>query len=613
MKFNLRNMWLLLLGLMSAVGHAQVFSRVYLDSAQIPLAQPLEWVAVAKGMVSTPDQFKELPDGWRFQPYTATTVLPTSDKQEVWVRFTLPVTPTRQVWFVRIPRASIAKISFFFRDASAHWQTQFAGESIAPEKWPLRTLAPSFEVQSSSRSEQSFYLRFEHRNAVTERPMLVSPIEFIGGSARIGVLIGLLGGMFGLLTVMCMAAYVITRNAVFLWFGAFVVTLMVSQATLIGYGGWHIWPGSVHLNQVMGWVSAYLALAAGTWFCAKASYAKDSHIWIYRLLRMLAGVSLLLAMLAAVQQDGFAREVRNAWVALAVTLIIGSLAWIALRGGRWNAVLLVGLVPIGMATMVRLAYNLGWVAHIELAHLAGIFTAMAGLLWLMLALVWRSRSALLATEIARALNTYDTATGLMQERVARIRLPQMLLRETRLKLGCGVIMLHWIDYPQMMAEISPEKQAELHKQIGSVLNRVARDIDTASCFGEGYFLMLLEGPISRSALSSVSTQILTTCIRSSDKFGMPNAFRFHVAIWQADLLPSTDEQVIEALRTRLDQMSFGTKRPVQFVDTATSDLASEQLSEFNQRRDALIAKIDAIEASPSVMPNLIEKPARRRP
>lgn len=608
----MRNWCLLLLGFISAMGHAQVFDRLYPDSAQITLARPLEWVAVTKGTVATPDQFNALPDAWQFQPYTASTVLPTSDKQEVWVRFTLSVTTNRQVWFVRIPRASIIKVSFFSQDASGRWQPQFAGESIAPAQWALRTRSPSFEVQSSSRGEQTYYLRFEHRTAITERPMLITPIEYIDGSSRVGILIGLLGGMFGLLSILCVATYAITRNTVFLWFASFVVALMFSQATLIGYGGWRIWPNSVHFNQVMGWVTGCLALATGAWFCAKASYARDSHIWIYRLLRTLALGSLLAALLAATNLEMFSRELRNAWVALVTVLVLGSLAWMALRGQRWNVILLVGLVPIGLATMTRLAYNLGWVPQVEFAQIAGIFSAILGLLWLMVALAWRGRTALLSTELAAALNNYDAISGLVQERVVRIRLPQMLLRATQLKLGCGVIMLRWVDYPQLMASVSPEKQHAMLRQLGQVLNRVARDIDTAARFGDDCFLILIEGPISRSALSSLCTQILTASIRSSDKFDMPNAFSFHMAIWHADVVPCGDEEVLEALKTRLNQMSYGTRRLVQFVDMATSDPGPEQMDGFNQRRDQLIAKIDAIEASPSLQASLVDKTQTNR-
>ena len=605
---TLLNAFWLFICLVGGAAQAQVFDRLSVNSAPITLAQPLEWVAVPKDAIATPEEFKRQPDSWRFQPYTKSTVLPTSGKVEAWARFTLAVTPNRQLWFVRIPRASIVKVSLYTQDLSGQWQMQSAGESIAPAKWALPTRSPSFEVQSSSRSEQTYYLRFEHRSAITDRPMLFSPIEYIDGASRFGMLMGSLAGMFGLLSVLCVGAYAITRNALFLWFGAFVVALMFSQAIQMGFGGWRLWPHSAYLNQVMGWVAAFLALASGTWFTAQASYARDSHRWIYRLLRFLAMGSLLMAAMTAANLDLVTRDMRNAWAALVTLLVIGSLVWMALRGQRWNALLLlVGLVPIGLATIARLGYNLGWVSQLEFADIAGIFAAILGLLWIMLALVWRSRASLLSTELAAALDNYDAATGLVQERVSRMRLPQMLLRTSQLKLGCGVIMLRWLNYPQVMAAQTPEKQKAMLKQLGHLLNRVARDIDTAARLEDGHFMILVEGPISRDALSSLSTQILTACIRLSDKFEMPHAFKFHIAIWQANPVPCTDAEVLEALRTRLEQMSFGTKRLVQFVDAANSDQGPEQENEFSQRRDELLAKINAIEASPSLHSPLIGK------
>jgi hypothetical protein len=198
-----------------------------------------------------------------FQPYTDDTILPTSDKQEVWASFALPVTENLQTWYIRLPGQAFFKVSLYARDAQGNWQVQSAGEAIAPAYWALRTRVPSFELQSHADQPQTYYLRFEHRRPITERPMLLTPIEYIDGASRVGVVIGLMWGMFSVLAVLCLAAFSMARNKVFLWFGAVVVTLMFTQLVLIGYGGWRIWPYSVHLNQVMGWVSSTVTMAAG--------------------------------------------------------------------------------------------------------------------------------------------------------------------------------------------------------------------------------------------------------------------------------------------------------------------------------------------------------------
>jgi two-component system, sensor histidine kinase LadS len=589
---------------------AQEFDRLYSKSVQPVLSQPLQWVgALATAAPSLPEDFVANPQIWSFAPYTRSTVLPTSTGRDVWAKFTLAATPTPKNWIIRIPRVTIQKVSLYSVNASGQWQFESAGVLIAPNAWNRTTRTPSFDVMTSS-VEKSYFLRFEHHSRVTERPELMSEVDFAEGASRVGTLIGLMFGMYSFLILACVAAYALARNGVFLWLAAFVASLLMLHLIQMGYGGWRLWSGSIYTNQAMAWIAPLLTMAAGSWFFAQASYAKDSNKTVYRLLGLIAIASLLLCLVRLALSAAFLRNLLNNWAAFVLLTVVGSLLWLSLRGMRWNLWLLAGLVPIAGSATTRLAYNYGWLAHVEFAQTASVFLTQLGLMWLFLALVWRSRDALLSTELNNALANNDPLTGLTQQRVAKIRLEQMLVRAARLKLGCGVIMLRWVNYKPLMASQTPDKRDELLKQMGQVLNRVVRDVDTAALLGDGYFMVLVEGPVSKEALASLSTQILTACIRSSEKFDLPNAFNLHVAIWQAKLLPSTSAEVIEALQTRLNQMSPGTKRPVQFADSVNSS-GPDPEDEFVVRRDELIAKIDAIEASPSLHSPLAPQPEQK--
>ncbi len=120
-----------LLSVFFSVGYAQGFDRLYPDSPNIVLAQSLEWVAVARDSVASPDAFTTIEPGVapkpNFQPYTDETVLPTSEKQEAWARFALPVTDKLQTWYIRLPGQVIYKVSLYARDAQGNWQVQSAG------------------------------------------------------------------------------------------------------------------------------------------------------------------------------------------------------------------------------------------------------------------------------------------------------------------------------------------------------------------------------------------------------------------------------------------------------------------------------------------------------
>ncbi|MEO6015738.1 MAG: 7TM-DISM domain-containing protein, partial [Polaromonas sp.] len=208
---SLRVFFLMLLCAFSGAGHAQVFDRLYKDSPRITLAQPLQWVAVPKDSIASPDALMagDATTGpRRFQPFTDDGALPTSSTQDVWATFSLPATEALQTWYIRVPGQAIFRVSLFSRNPQGGWRVQSAGEAIAPAAWALPTRVPSFELQTRGDGMQTYYLRFEHRRAITERPMLLSPIEYIDGASRVGVVIGLMWGMFSLLALLCVAAFV---------------------------------------------------------------------------------------------------------------------------------------------------------------------------------------------------------------------------------------------------------------------------------------------------------------------------------------------------------------------------------------------------------------------
>jgi GGDEF domain-containing protein len=589
---NLRSFLFFLLCATFITAHAQVFDRLHESSPQPLLAKPVVWVAVPRGSVSSPD---ELADVYNFQPYRVNTILPTSDNEEVWVKFALSATDVPQVWFMRIPRHTIIKATLFSRDASGNWQGKSAGEAIAPAQWALRTRVPSFELQTRTDGERSYYLRFEHRIAITERPMLLSPMEYVDGSSRVGTIIGLMWGMFGLLAILSVAAFAITANWVFVWFGVSVVTLLFSQLVLIGYPAWRIWPQSLYLNQVMPWVSGLLALAAATWLCAQASYSRHSHPWIYRMLAFIAATCIVIACFVALNEDRLPRSLLNLWAGFAIMALMGSLVWMSIRGQLWNALLLAGTLPMAMAALARLSYNVGWTMHIEMAQTISVLAAVSGLLWVFLALAWRSRDSLLSRERAAALAAYDPATGLMLPHIIDIRLPQMLLRAGRLKPGCGVMMLRWIKRGEAQNSQGSDRSHAALTQIGAILRGASRDIDTVVRYSDETFMMLIEGPVSRGALSEVATQILAACIRFSQRSDNTMPLSLHIAIWHGGPGIHITQAIVDSLKQRLRHMAKGTRRPVQFVDTAITSPDFEVSDD--QRKKDLIAKIDAIETA----------------
>jgi two-component system, sensor histidine kinase LadS len=611
LKVFVRFFWLIVWWALAGAASAQEFGRLYADSVTLKLAQPLEWLAVPKCSIESPNAFVNASQtparAWAFRPYLSTDALPTSDTQEVWVRFSLPATALSQTWFVRVPRLTIGRVDFFQASEQGLWTMESAGESIAPAHWALPTRSPTFEVKTRTDTSQTYYMRFAHRNAVTELPMLIAPIEYVDGASRVGTAVGLLWGLFGLLAVVSVATYALLRNTVFLWFGGFVLTMLLTQLVLMGYASWRIWPHSVYLSQVMNWVAPAMALALGTWFIAKASYAQDAHPLIYRFLAAVALGSVVLGIVSAANLDFVSRDIRNIWAGIVVMSVVGSLAWTALRGQSANGWLLLGMGPIALGVLLRLAYNFGWVRHAEFAQAVGILSSSLGLLWMFLVLAWRSRASMVALERSSAAQTFDAATGLLHARIGQMRLPLLLQRGARFETGCGVIMLRWLDYDKTVSKLNAEMRGAALARLGLILRRLARDIDSVVRHDDHDFLIFVEGPVSRESLLALCSKVLSECLRSAEKVAMPNLFNLHTAIWQAAHGTSSATEVMEALQTRLSHMAHGTQRRVQFVDVAISEPHADTDWDINARKEDVIAKINAIEASP-IVPTVALRP-----
>jgi GGDEF domain-containing protein len=171
-------------------------------------------------------------------------------------------------------------------------------------------------------------------------------------------------------------------------------------------------------------------------------------------------------------------------------------------------------------------------------------------------------------------------------------------------------MLQWVDFDSSIMKLSAQLRAAALARIGLILRRLVRDIDSVVRHSDKEFLIFVEGPVDRVSLVTLCSKILYECLRSSEKMGQGNIFNMHVAVWQSSSGVSTAEEVMEALKTRLSQMAHGTQRRVQFVDANRSEPQALTEQDIAARRDDVLAKIKAIEATP-IVPTVYRGPGNQ--
>lgn len=558
----------------------------------------MQWQVLPEAAVGSPLDLESPTAAQGFKDLTSDTVLPTALGQTVWLRFALPTTAMAQTWYLRIPRLRLDQATLYFMDDKNRWSAQTAGMNVPVVQWPVPTRLPSFQLSTRADHIQTYYLKLQNFTPFAEHPEFISPVEYIVSASLTGGLVGLMLGLFGLLTVLSLMTALLYRNSHFAWFALFVVSLLATQLILIGFAGQRIWPRSMYLNQIMHWVSALWALAACLWFILQISYAKQAFVYIYRIsLGVIALLLLCSAVYAALNLDVL-RDSLSAIAALTIAWSLGCLVWMAWRAQPWLWVVVAGFSPLAAAMTTRLAYAFGWVARIEATQLWGIIVSIIGMMVIYAGLIMRNRDTFAALQRESALSHTDLATGLTAAHMALARLPRVMARSARAGEACGVVMLHWTEFKKQLDPLSTVHRDVVLTQLGTRLRKLSRYIDTVARLDDDHFLLILESPVTRDFLTALGTKILTACMRPVDQFSNGAAFNVHLAMWINTDKPLTAQALIEALRTRLNQMGHGTQRKIQFVDSPTSSRMDEGVAADSTQatdRSSMLEKINALE------------------
>ncbi len=587
----------------------QELGKLYDDSRTLKLAEELQWQALPKSQVLNPAEFDNPSLAQNFSPLAAQQALPTGPNNAVWLRFALPATKDSPLWYLRIPRLQVERVTLYYQDDQNHWLMQEAGDELPMTRWPLMTRNPTFELHTRANSARRYYVKLEHRKAITELVQLIAPGDYIDGAMRVGTLAGLMIGLFGLLTVLSLVTARLYRNRHYAWLALVVLLLLLTQLTLLGYANLRLWPTSVYLMKVMPVLVPLWALAAATWFTCQISYAKSAMPLVYKTSLGLVAALLALSAAFAVSQIAPFRSLVAPLAGFVLLWNLSAMVWMAWRSQPWLWFVVAGFTPLTLAMMARLAYTVGWLAHVELTQLLSTITGCLGMTVVYVGMLLRSRESYAALEREQALAHTDISTGLTLQRVAMIRLPQMLARSKRFGIPCGVVMVHWLGYEAQLAPMMALQRGAVMAHFGGRLRRLARDIDTVARYDNAHFMFLIESPVTREALNDLGTKILSTCMRPSPQLG-GDVYDVHVAIALTLGGTMSANEVVESLLTRMNQMDANTPRRMQFIDSplSTRPPGEDPDSTGPLSSTDIVAKINAIEAS-----HVLPKIAPRKP
>ncbi|MES2412576.1 MAG: 7TM diverse intracellular signaling domain-containing protein [Pseudomonadota bacterium] len=562
---------MLALGLMAAFASPSALSRsvLDLDARNQPVA--LEdwgdyWIDTS-AKLTAPEVATTTGINW--QPTDRQAIYKPMAGNVLWMRFTVPPAPDAERWYLEIPYSSINRASLYTLDVSGQWNEQKAGDLVPVSKWPVPHRHPLLPIAVSAEAPSQYLLRLENGHRFSAPLQFVSESFLNHSEQRVSLILGIFFGLTGLAAIVSGISAISLRDHAYGWYALSVTLMALTQATLTGIAGLHLWPNTAWWNDVSTSVLPTLELASTLMFVSAAISLPERSLRLHRALSAVAVLGVVMAVVVTLVPQERRLGVFTSYVFLPQVLAIYAMAWAWKRGDRFAPWLMIGLSPVVIAGAWLMARNAGLVPiSFMTLHGAQIGVAIE-LPIVMVILMLRSQHRRENTRRIHGLDRVDPATGLINGHVFAERLVRMIARSERLKHQSAVMIIDIVNSDQIQRDFGRKAAEDLPLRVAERLLSTAREIDSAARLSERRFGMLVEGPFSAEDAATLGPRIVARCLMPYK--GMHVDCIAQVKIGYA-LVPhqgSNAQGVLTALEEKLASASSEDKRAVFMLGETT--------------------------------------------
>jgi two-component system, sensor histidine kinase LadS len=562
----------LLLGALLALTSVEARARTVLDldtrTQPVPLQDWGDYFIDATGQL-TADQVSGNAD-MAWQPTHPEAIYPVTASSAVWLRFTVPPAPDDERWYLEVPYPSINRASLFTRDGANQWREQRAGDLVAVSQWPVPHRHPLLPIALSAEQPTRYLLRLENAHAFRASLQFISEGRLSASEQRISLVLGLFFGLAGLAALVSALSAVSLRDSAYGFYALSVTVLGLTQASLTGIAGLHLWPNTPGWNDLAPTVLPLLTAAATLLFISAAVALPER--W-RRLHRLIVGLALLGALVAAALVWLPVALRRDIFVPMLWTLRLGGLlvlAWAWRRGDRFAPWLLLAYLPVYAASSWTLAANLGLAPFGFFTRYGMQLGVALHLPVVMLVLMLRSQHRRENTRRIQGLDRVDPATGLINGHVFAERLLRTMARSERLNQQSAVLLIELTNVEQIQRDFGGKAADELPLRVAERLLSITRVIDSAARLSERQFGMLVEGPFSAEEAAALGPRIVARCLMPFDRLHVDCVAQVRVVYALVPYRGADAEDLLELLEDRLAAVPANSKRAVFALgDTST--------------------------------------------
>ena len=492
----------------------------------------------------------------------------------LWIRFTVPPTPSVERWYLEVPYPGVDRVTLYVPGPGGQWTVRAAGDKLPVAEWPVPHRQPILPLSVSASEPRVHYLRIQN-GTIFGAPLQFISENYLGRNSQvISLALGVYVGLVALAVVLSLAGAATLRDNGYTMYALSALMMGLTQASLTGLAGLHLWPTWSWWNDMAPQVLPLFAMASLQMFFAEMVSLRERSRWLFRVLGLAALASVPLAIYLTITPDVMDRlRVIVVYVVGATFAGFGVVIWATIRGDRYAPWVLMGSSPVAIGAFFPLARAAGliptsfWTTH-------GMQVAIAVELPILLIVVaMRSQHRREHVRRIQGLDRIDPATGLINAAVFHERLVRLIARSQRLKFRSAMLLVDIANIDQIRRQFDADSARELTLRVAGRLLSVAREIDTVARLSEHRFGILLEGPLHADEVAEAGPRIVARCLMPFK--GRPLEWSAHVRVAQA-LIPmdGTDPaQLIGRLEMLLASAPADSRRAVFMLSKTSAPAA----------------------------------------
>jgi two-component system, sensor histidine kinase LadS len=435
----------------------------------------------------------------------------------VWLRFDTRITDARSHWFLELQQATADDVTLYWRDAGKQWVKLQSGDVVPRVQWPVLDRFPVFQLNPPHLATTTYYVRVVHSRSSFSAPLhIYRDTALVAQRQTEHFFLGTYFGLIALVCLVCLVMALAMRDNSFLYYAVYAAMIGLSQAGFTGIAAQHLWTNAPQWADLSVFFLASMAAATGLWFVRSMVRPRVYMPTLDGLTMLLVGMELVVAFVDLLYPSLAGYWLSNG-IILAISLVVYVIIWNGWTRGdttmRWIAL---GFLPVVLGVIPPLLHNAGLIGTNFFTQYGVTLGSALEMPMLLYGLVLRSATRREGRARTAGLPTQDALTGLSNTRDLLRHIHGAMTRAARYKQQYGLVLVELTNYDWFVKEHGREVSDRALVLLGTRLQLIARDVDTAGRIDSNHFVLLMEGPCKPSHAAKVAAQIAACAYRPTD-------------------------------------------------------------------------------------------------